>query len=200
MEATTQQLDLTQFLAKEDGEYTISRPHVIDGWRYFTDGRVCVRVRDESAPNTTDGSFPPSDKIFPTKTLTDWQPWPTDSFIEAEGDCLVCEGRGRVGTTTCATCKGNQEVVCEACGHEHECDDCNGLGYGGGTTCRSCRGKQRVTRPVRQTIAGVSFNYEYVAKILSLPNPQYSRSSVRPGKALAFRFDGGEGVLMPLSN
>jgi hypothetical protein len=201
MNTETTTLDLTPFLSTSASRYAFDKPFVVKGWRYFTDGRVCVRVPAPDEPDTdAPDTMKTANEVFPDPMPTDWHPWPQDGFIEGDTQCLTCDARGRINTRKCDECDGDGDVTCHACGHDHECDGCHGEGYTGGKRCPSCGGKCNVRGKIKQKIGGVSFGYVYARKILALPNPQYSPSSVKPARALAFKFDGGEGMLMCMND
>jgi hypothetical protein len=201
MNTATTTLDLTPFLATGESRYSLTSPFVRLGHRYFTDGRVCVRV---PAPGETDAdvhdAFKSANEVFPVSDPGDWKPWPDDGWVDGEIQCLACKGIGLVNTRKCITCDGTGETTCDYCHKSDECEDCWGDGYTGGTKCKACGGKCWVSGREKQLIGGVPFNAEFVQKILALPNVQYSPSSVQKSKPIAFKFDGGEGMLMPLNH
>lgn len=82
---------------------------------------------------------------------------------------------------------------------EQDCPDCNGKGkfkYKGETVqCEECDGKGRFDRHISDDVGGVLFSDVYLSWIAALPNP-----SIGPFGATdvaRFKFDGGEGLLMP---
>ena len=44
--------------------YDLSKPFVRDGWRYATNGSICIRIRVEGEPDSTDGKYPKADELF----------------------------------------------------------------------------------------------------------------------------------------
>ncbi len=80
-----------------------------------------------------------------------------------------------------------------------DCEDCNGKGkfkYHGETVqCEECDGKGKYLRHISVDIGGVAFSDVYLSWIAELPN-----STIGPFKVdepARFKFDGGEGLLMP---
>jgi hypothetical protein len=81
------------------------------------------------------------------------------------------------------------EETCNRCGGtglKHDCPDC-------ACECRACDGEGVTKQPV--DIDGVPFAARYVEWLLDLPDLEITVA--RPAKPLAFRFAGGEGLLMP---
>jgi hypothetical protein len=93
--------------------YDLSTPWVYDGWRYATDGRICVRELAPGEPSSPDvravgstkGNRPRAHDIFagfPKKGFTG--DWPAAEY-------------------------GEDKRECSCCGVLHECEKCNGRGH-----------------------------------------------------------------------
>lgn len=54
-------------------KYDISKPFVHNGWKYATNGRLCVRVKCKG--RNSEGNFPPAEKLFDTCNRIP-QKWP----------------------------------------------------------------------------------------------------------------------------
>jgi hypothetical protein len=86
-------------------------------------------------------------------------------------------------------------------GFDHECRKCNGSGLTKristtGTRCDCCtNGKVEINKPVEIGAALVSALY--LRKIAALPSPLIG-APVDPDAAIAFKFEGGVGYLMPM--
>ena len=86
-----------------------------------------------------------------------------------------------------------EKVQCYKCGGAgtaHTCPDCQ-------CKCPKCQGTGELTELGELVkIDRASFNPKYIAWLQSLPNLELDRV-LRARKPLRFRFDGGEGLLMP---
>ena len=82
---------------------------------------------------------------------------------------------------------------CGSCydGFEHDCPDCT-------FECYECKGTGFVVAKVSNEIGGVIFDLKYIRMIAELPGVEIV---ITDGKSPAFfRFEGGDGVLMPMSS
>lgn len=193
----TASIDLTPFLG--DGTiYRFAKPFIRSGWKYATDGRICVRV-PTTEPDTENG-INGATTIFPA-VLDGWTkyPEPPDYVIGQNADCPKCNAKGVTGGSKCEACDGSSECQC-MCGDEHECNHCNGTGIVNGNWCRHCNGLRRGAFPAYTVLAGRAVSFKYSEKIRVLPAVEYADVNDATGKLpLAFRFTGGDGVVMPLS-
>jgi hypothetical protein len=78
---------------------------------------------------------------------------------------------------------------CEGRGHKHDCPDCR-------CTCEYCDGTGKLSPPTVR-IGRVPFAALYVDLIQKLPGTEIGKPKHAP-KPLPFRFEGGEGLLMPM--
>ena len=148
------------------------RPFSIDTWTYATNGHVLVRVprRDDVAENET---APNVARMFPDDApKARYKPAPKFEIPERfdrEEECFGCGGTGKA--------------------HHHWCPDCQ-------CVCDRCNGTGKATELVTVKIGRASFNSKYVSWLQQLPNLELDRVP-RGFKPMRFRFDGGEGLLMP---
>jgi hypothetical protein len=77
-------------------------------------------------------------------------------------------------------------LACAGTGHEHRCPDCR-------CECKFCDGSGK-RRPIVR-IGKVAFNGQYVEWMRALPGLEIGKP--RRSRPLPFRFEGGEGLLMP---
>lgn len=171
MEATT--IDLSLFCDSEVMRYDLSKPFTIDGWRYATDAKICVRVptddpSDELKANDLHGRFPDCRTLpWPdakTRDTLAWMPMPPVP-PEAWEVCPCCEGS-----------KVDPDFK------DEECDFCEGEG--------------RFIKPQDITLSDgeTRIGDEPARKMERLPNLRLAVI----GKYLFFDFDGGEGLLATL--
>ena len=115
------------------------------------------------------------------------------------GDKLACEKVFDPGFKTPTLALPVMEIpqpktdeceVCEGRGHAHDCPDCT-------CACVECDGNGSIAQRQSIAICGVCFDVKYIRKIWALPGLLVSQPDA--AKAMSFSFDGGAGLLMPLS-
>lgn len=124
------------------------------------------------------------------------------------GDCEACKGSGFM--VKCRHCSGKGEAECDM-GHMHDCDKCDSTGCSktpstknapDGIACYECyaSGKsqaRRVLVPI-EVIPNVFLAQDELDKIVDLPNVVLvPGTNPKPLEPVAFRFDGGRGLIMP---
>lgn len=134
--------DVLQRFCEQDPEHYMSRPFVLNGRKYATDGRALVSIPcDEPDTQTIAARLNKIRQVLHLDTSCETQ-WPYPDL-----SCNKCGGAGSSESTKCRDCGGTGkypecfmgEVTCEYCGHDHECDDCDGNGK-----CPECDGKKVV--------------------------------------------------------
>lgn len=168
-------VDLQQFCSTDSVRFYLHNPFTLGDFTYATNGHIIVRVPKvdgvplaESAPN-------PSNifKDFPASDR--FTALPPLNLPKAEGpetvDCSECDGRGK----------------------EHECPDCD-------CECEACDGSGKEVREKRVSteLAGVILQLRYVRQIAALPHVEIAPHLAINGKPVFFRFEGGDGALMPM--
>lgn len=183
-------IDLTPYCDDPGGRYSLDTPFVIDGWKYATDGRCCVRIPCEE-PNTDGRKIPKANELFADVVGLAYETWPNSPIHRCKGPCVFCHGDKMYPSTVCKNCGGNGYM-------EHEdCARCDGVGYVG-PKCFNCDGIGWGLACCHQEILGVELSFRYVRLIEKLPGPLLiARHS---DEFVAFRFDGGEGLLAPLQH
>jgi hypothetical protein len=194
METTTQieptsATDLKRFCGFLSEHMATADPWVSGGWRYATDGRVCVRVPAPGEPDTPTPDFsaprlPPAAELFPLRPARySLAPWPTDGIEPGHTPCWECNETGIVDTTSCDRCRGMG------------CKKCKGHGWTGGRSCTNCDGFGQVTgkgRRVGEHLIALRLD----RLVRSLPGV-FFLMDVGWAKPLPFVFDGGgEGIVM----
>ena len=148
------------------------RPFSIDTWTYATNGHVLVRVprRDDVAENET---APNVARMFPDDApKARYKPAPKFEIprgLTARRNVSVAAAPGK------RTITGVQTV--SAC-------------------ATAATARERLPKLVTVKIGRASFNSKYVSWLQQLPNLELDRVP-RGFKPMRFRFDGGEGLLMP---
>lgn len=195
---------LEQFCHKVKSAPT-SKPWSIGQHTYATDGKVLLRVKriDEISENEACPNFP----------LTGLQKWfekqDGDSFFDLPEcapkieSCSCCQGTGLV--EICQDCNGEGVIFLESkLRHEYtfECEHCKGLCFLSSQDevsemCIYCNGAGVKIEENKIQIgpAFLSTKYIYLLK-KELNNIEICpRSDLNPAY---FKFDGGDGILMPM--
>lgn len=113
--------------------------------------------------------------------------------------CPVCGGTGKI--STCPECGGDGEVTFENDFHEYECDclTCYGSGKVSGheSLCGDCNGtgKRKVTEMIEVGCTGFSSHY---LNLMRERLPGVKIAPTGPEKPNYFKWDGGDGFLMPM--
>lgn len=169
-------IDLKPFCGTEETRPYLMQPFSRGEFTYATNGHICVRVprRDDAPeqerPDVSKLCFEPAAPFEPASIY----PLPPVEFE----DCEACDGRGAVHD--CPAC----QCVCEWCSGKGECSTDAGISA---------------------SILGHAFNLKYVRMLFALPELIVAMCEPCGAKGwgriapLAFRFDGGEGLLMSMS-
>lgn len=193
-------IDFTSFLSKGEDRVKLETPVHIGQWTYFSNGRIAVRL--PRLPDTTETDDPPKiDKTFATEIdEREFTFAPLEKLETRLRDCRACDNTGKTrDTKPCPECEGEGTINCSHCGHDHECNRC----YGEGTVLRSntsitCPDCERAKHNVRVT-QHLWIDGKYFEKIAALPNPMIGTALIgTEPRAIPFRFDGGDGLIMPL--
>lgn len=196
MTTATNTIDLTKFCGKASSAYPFAEPFVAGGWRYATDGRICVRVPAAGEPDSdkvvkhVEQSFAhPRDNAIP---------WPTNGAVYGDGECWSCDGTGYTERTNCKKCDGRGETFCDHCGRDGDCEECGGKGYSVmDKACRTCKGKGFCEQIKYRMVGEFAVRGDFDALIRSLPDVRWAGNRTE-ANSVHFVFAGGEGVVMRL--
>ena len=187
---------LTAFCAEDNTRYAITQPWVKGGYRYYTDGRIVVRVPTADADYEGELSFPPGEEVFAPhdfNAVTDWRPWPTEEPPTEMEKCRNCKGTGK---KICDTCDGDGTTECPECGSFIDCPDSGGTASK--VACAECRGAGAIRRPAAVTIGKRHVAGRFVVKVRDNCEEAQWSDSGEANECMLFRFKGGQGLLMPL--
>lgn len=150
----------------------LGQPWSAGEFTYATDGRILVRV-----PSRAD--VPENPKAPKTEHIVHL----FDDNPHA-GEFRHLPEFTKPQITECESCKGSGQCECPRCRDEHACGACDGTGK------------------VEEKLPGVEFGSQfvsphYLALLATLPNVTMANGEANY-EALSFRFDGGDGRLMPL--
>lgn len=169
-------IDLTKFCSRDHSNRT--KPFSRGKWTYATDGRICIRV-----PRLTDipenKKAPNCEQIFKKADENSPYEW-------------VAVPEMTVETVICFDCKGSGKWR-DIDDTNHPCEECDGEG--------KVQEIKAVKIPLGDlTIALSNVYLDLIRKELS--NPQIGlikeAEESHPSMPVKIRFDGGEGLLMPI--
>jgi hypothetical protein len=160
--------DLVKFVSADGEKHHIDKPWSRDGFTYATNGHVMVRVPVMADVQNNEG--PNAEYVF-KQALPMPDTWvPIPDVKPSDIKCDECGGQGRKFRDV------------DGITWERECDGCNGSGK---------------IHPVEtHEINGVKFQVKYLFLLHQLPNCEIS--PVDNKTPAWFKFDGGEGLLMPM--
>jgi len=190
-------IDLQSFCRRNptSAYYIINTPFNGAGHTYATDAHCVVRVQTtepDSDPHMARPNCKALDWSRCTHADTPLPPLPAEYF-----SCWFCDGTGKE-SEDCPKCDGYGGNV-DADGETHACPDCKGSGIvNTGPACEHCDGLGK--NPPDIELVGLTGNWRlagcYHRKLAALPNVRYRVFPDKYGPMIAFRFDGGEGLVM----
>jgi hypothetical protein len=157
----------------------LDRPFSRGAWTYATNGHVAVRVnrRDDIAENP---AAPDAEKLFSLQ------------FIKKGRRCYAPAPKLQLSEPF----EWIDEIECRGCGgsgKKHDCPNCQ-------CDCSFCDGTGKQALPQFQQVALGHAHYKakYLYWLQTLPGLELGPTQKR--KPLSFRFEGGEGLLMPCAH
>lgn len=164
-------IDLQKFCLAEGSRWNLDKPFILGAYQYATNGHIALRFAGFNTMSNTPGKFPPIAELFPAAVD------PNQLIALPEKPAFV-----------------DNVSKCQACGggtYDHKDIELNDDG-----DCIECYGITRYLDSSIELIAGYKLSARYAYLLRTLPNVRYwPKSAVH----LYFVFDGGDGVLMPLS-
>jgi len=166
--------DLQKFCADDGFRKEIAKPCTSEGTTYATNGHIIIAV--PALPDVQENMAAPR-----AAALFEKIPIPDDWFPIAE----LPEIPTLTEKVPCDRCSGTGEIECRECGSTVECPECGG------------DGKLEPRTPfILHKIGGVSFDAKYLHLLKNFPGVEIGPNG--EGKAARIRFEGGEGLLMPV--
>jgi len=166
---------LRKFCSTDPDRPSIQEPFARLQWTVATNGHVLIRVA--RFPDMEEGPHAPNtERVFSRFIDGPWRPAnkvTLPALIEESAMCEACKGLGTLHDCPHCTC---------------DCWDC---GSTGAVTVSSDDRKSA-------SIGPQPYALKYVRLIHSLPGLQLPKKPPKDGP-VSFRFDGGEGLLMPLT-
>lgn len=185
-------------------QYGINQPFTRGSWTYATDGCVCIRVPSvPEVKHEAKGSISrDAEKLFSDIEARNsiWQPLPT--FELKYSDCPECKGHGYLKLCSRFNqpddCTNGEGKLCRE--HSALCSKGCNADEESAFKCEDCEGKGTIKHPGMHIVQGsdgkTQISAIYLDMIKDLPNVMiapYDETSAFP-----IRFDGGEGMLMPM--
>ena len=192
-------MNLQDFCSKDSTRLSINAPWSVGEYTYATDGHILIRVpRLPDVPGNP--AAPGTEKLFAeTVAAGEWLDVSDLPDIEYDS-CKECNGTGKQGAI-CDKCDGEDHRSYPTCEDGSvECEDCDGTGLGkadGEIICEDCSGsgKQKKKQPVK--IGKEHVDARLLRLIKDLPGIKVANSEKTLGP-LIFRFDDGDGLVMPM--
>jgi hypothetical protein len=193
-------LDLAPFCSTDQSRYSLRSPWSDGDHTFATDAKIMIAVpRRADVPEREDAPKNCWRHII--------EGWPSDGQFRplppippAENEpCANCTN-GIANDRQCPDCKGTKQVRCGECDQWRDCRECNSTGTlknTAGDRCTKCDGHGNTAKLKTVEIGSQLVNATLLRRIQHLPNVAITNSTVREG-ALSFRFDGGEGRIMPM--
>lgn len=187
------------FRSKSGAHKNLQAPWSQDGYVYATNGAWAVRLPQcaeldsvAARPKDAPSGMP---EVFSKAPWSSLRPMPA---VTAPPPCAECGAKGVTLVRPCPECEGEGEFNHGS--HWYKCKECRGDGgVRAETPCPNCEGTGYDTfarsRPPMPT-GNTSANHYYLWRISQLPGVLLGHNK-DPLGLIAFRFDGGEGVLMP---
>ena len=211
-------IDLQAFCQSDD-DFIVhcdrTTPWSFGAYSYATDGIIGIRVARRDGITREDGpdlegliqSTPEEGALIPLPVFT----------LPPGVDCGVCDGLGYL--ESCAECSGMGETECTSCGHDAECEECDGSGHLSAfdvnkgvarieatheraVPCDDCEGSGKIAarRNLSVEIAlGTYIDAVHLDRLRALPNVRIDTPQNKKFSPIRFAFDGGIGLIMPLS-
>jgi len=112
--------------------------------------------------------------------------------------CIICKGRGKI--SNCPECDGEGEVTVGNDFHDYECEclTCFGEGkvFGNDAICSECNGTGNKKTFAKVQVGMTFFSSHYLTMLRELQGIKVSATSELGPQY--FKWDGGDGLLMPM--
>ena len=194
-------MDLQKFCSTDSIRININKPFSKGEYTYATDGRIMVRVSKIEGIGEQEKSdkFKPvnPEPIFAAVSASVYISLPDIPELKYE-KCVKCDGTGEV--KVCPECDGYGVVYFNTRYNEYECycESCGGMGSttGSDETCSKCFGTGKIYKREWSIVAGQAYDHRFLLLLKDLPNCVIAETKdLKPGH---FKFEGGDGLLMPM--
>jgi len=200
MKSGPKKINLAEYCELDAYRYSLDKPFIQSGHQIATDGRILIRL--PALGDDGDGEnrrVPDLDRFnWDLFDCRGWKPWPKLEVLENYGACVsscrTCRGFGRVNFRQC-DCPGVKYQSDGYADTSQWCGFCDSEGETG-DACPTCKGKNCCFD--KAAVIGTSgvLNTRFDSMIRADIVRGYAPHAA---EAIAFRFDGGVGLVMPLS-
>jgi hypothetical protein len=205
-------IDLMPFCGKKTPG--LARPFLIGGSIYATNGKIMVAIENDGR----DGCAEAREHLRATiLSIVEKAAGRSGEYVVPPPskvqryECSVCNGSGKVYTSPCPECSGEEKVSfeneynyyecdCQTCDGEGKIDmvDANANDQTPSLVCGNCDGTGQVIRLTGQQVGAICISDINLELIATLPNARIMAvSSELDHEPVPFTFDGGHGVVMP---
>jgi hypothetical protein len=194
-------ISLSEILAKfvsdsQDCRDHLKRPFIIGEYIYASNGHIAVRIpKQEGIEAAIHDKVPQIEQLFTDNIQCKFLkalvtlPSPIDcNFCGGSGTvykCPACDGEGDFDhhdyNYACKTCDETGDVDVGKQTDKRDCFQCDGTGH----------------KPQRVKVGKTGFDSRYLSIIFALPGVQFAPHPDDNTKTGYFKFDGGEGLIMP---
>lgn len=199
--------NIQDFCATSHSNENFLRPFAYHGNLYATNGHIMVRIPAGAGVVDTEHSLvAPAEKMFANANFdAGMEPLPDYPAMELPS-CEGCGGSGKgKPLEECRECRGEGFVEWDTDFHTYDadCKGCDGEGEvgivgGADVTCKRCNGSG-TEMDVPVMFGATAINYRYLKLMETLPGLLVGLSVSKFPDAIQFKFDGGAGLVMPIS-
>ncbi len=188
-------IDLKPFYLPTDEctRFHMDEPFVINGYKYATDGRICVRIpTTDPVIELRQRCVPRANELFLQFDFKNQNlaPFPrhSDKRADPEENCVMCGGN-RFALVDCPCTEADGDGVCKLCKGSFEIITEN--------PCNWCEGHGKAFEYM--LVCGVTIHPYFQRLVAALPGARIFQNYRTLINAVPFIFDeGGQGLIMPI--
>ena len=180
-------MDISKFCGTTHAGYNTEEPFVVNGYKYATNGWICVRIPTDEPPKPLAGRerYLSVESIF-TEPCEESEFFllerdPETKSVPTSCDCEI----------ECPQCKGEGSQECPECYSTVACDQCDGDGLVFDPQCPDCQGSGKAVMIYRRLGLGWIPQWHFDL-LLTL---DISSIWIAQANTIRFRFPGGEGAV-----
>ena len=176
----------------------ITAPWREGGHIYATNGHMLVRIPDDGRDVAERGqNHPHVQRLFDGVAGVDgFAPIPSD--LPQQSQCEACDGNGWHDGYRCGDCDGHGQF--DHGNHNYDCKNCNASGQiEAENICSACGGFGSYgsvgDTGARTPVGDTGYQTRYLRFLATFPGMVLAPNG---GHGAPFKFDGGEGIIMPM--